>query len=153
MTVLRSGNTAATLIAWILTTVSVAQAAPGAVTPPPRQNVVAACAPNADEPQLSLRVEVRDQFGLWRAGESVQVSTMSGFPLAAIDCDGPWANFRLEPGKYRVMASLGPERSQEIEVDVPSAGMTVTLMLEPPPGTQTTQTDLSELTSSPPPAA
>jgi len=131
MSALRSGNSAAILTACIILTTAAA-AAPSArgPAPPPRQDVVSACAQGADEPRLSLHVEVRDQFGLWRAGESVQVSTMSGFPLAAIDCDGPWANFRLEPGKYRVMAFLGPERSQDVEVDIPSSGMAITLMLE-----------------------
>ncbi len=146
MSALRSGNSAAILAACIILTTAAA-AAPSArgPAPPPRQDVVSACAQGAEEPRPSLHVEVRDQFGLWRAGESVQVSTMSGFPLAAVDCDGPWANFTLVPGKYRVMAFLGPERSQDVEVDVPSSGMAVTLMLEPALGP-------SESTSLPPPA-
>ena len=100
---------------------------------PPPQDVMSACAASANEPRLSLHVEVRDELGLWRAGESVQVSSMDGFPLAAINCDGPWVNFVLPAGKYRVMAVLGPERSNEKVVDIPSSGTAVTLMLESAP--------------------
>jgi len=74
---------------------------------------------------------------------------MSGFPLAAIDCDGPWANFRLEPGKYRVMAFLGPERSPDIEVDIPASGTAITLMLEPSPGPDAQPTSLPPLAAPP----
>jgi hypothetical protein len=86
---------------------------------------------------------------------------MNGFPLVALNCDGPWANFTLEPGRYKVMAFLGPLRSGEIEVDVPPAGTAVTLTLDPAPNSQVAETlgiprieiAEDEITSLPPPPA
>jgi hypothetical protein len=153
----KQGLITATLFSVFLTGGAAAPTNPYLVMPPPPQDVFSACAPNAEEPRLDLHVEVRDAFGLWRAGESVQVSSSIGFPLAAIHCEGPWVNFRLQPGKYRVMAFLGPLRSAEMEIEVAPSGTVVTLMLEPAPNSRVAEilgyprTDVAELTSLPPP--
>jgi hypothetical protein len=110
-----------------------------AVPPPPQDNF-GACAQSADEPHLSLHVEVLGAFGQPGPGQNVQVSSMNGFPLVALNCDGPWANFTLEPGRYKVMAFLGPLRSSEIEVDVPPSGAAVRLTLDPAPNSQVAET-------------
>ncbi len=131
-----------------------------AVPPPPQDNL-AACAQSADEPHLSLHVEVRGATGQLGPGQNVQVSSMNGFPLVALNCDGPWANFTLEPGRYKVMAFLGPLRSSEIEIDVPPSGTAVTLTLDPAPNSQVAETlgvprieiAEDEITSLPPPPA
>ena len=131
-----------------------------AVPPPPQDNF-GACARSTDEPHLSLHVEVLGAFGQPGPGQNVQVSSMNGFPLVALNCDGPWANFTLEPGRYKVMAFLGPLRSSEIEVDVPRSGTAVTLTLDPAPNSQVAETlgvprieiAEDEITSLPPPPA
>jgi hypothetical protein len=99
----------------------------------PPQDVVNACAPTAERPDLALHVEVQDQFGPYRAGETVMVSAMDGLPLVTLNCEGPWANFRLAPGTYRVMAFIGDQHSDEVTVNVPPGGTQVALKLEPPP--------------------
>jgi hypothetical protein len=129
--------------------------------PPPLQSNLGACAQSADEPHLSLHVEVLGPSGQLGPGQNIQVSSMNGFPLVALNCDGPWANFTLEPGRYKVMAFLGPLRSGEIEVDVPPAGTAVTLTLDPAPNSQVAETlgiprieiAEDEITSLPPPPA
>ena len=86
---------------------------------------------------------------------------MNGFPVAAISCGGPWVNFTLEPGRYKVMAFLGPLRSSETEVDVTPSGTSVTLVLDPAPNSQVAETlgvpriEIAEdvITSLPPPPA
>jgi hypothetical protein len=131
-----------------------------AVPPPPQDNV-GACAQSADEPHLNLHVEVLGAFGQPGPGQNVQVSSMNGFPLVALNCDGPWANFTLEPGRYKVMAFLGPLRSSEIEVDLPPSGTAVTLTLDPAPNSQVAETlgvpriEIAEdvITTLPPPPA
>jgi len=110
-----------------------------AVPPPPQDNF-GACARSADEPHLSLHVEVLGPSGQLGPGQNVQVSAMNGFPLVALNCDGPWANFTLEPGRYKVTAFLGPLRSSEIEVEVPPSGTAVTLTLDPAPNSQVAET-------------
>ena len=86
---------------------------------------------------------------------------MNGSPVAAINCDGPWANFTLAPGRYKVMAFLGPLRSNETEVNVTPSGASVTLVLDPAPNSQVAETlgypriEIAEdlITSLPPPPA
>jgi hypothetical protein len=131
-----------------------------AVPPPPQDNF-GACAQSPDEPHLSLHVEVLGASGQLGPGQNVQVSSMNGFPLVALHCVGPWANFALEPGRYKVMAFLGPLRSSEIEVDVPPSGTAVTLTLDPAPNSQVAETlgvprieiAEDEITTLPPPPA
>ena len=65
---------------------------------------------------------------------------MNGSPVVTLNCEGAWANFRLEPGRYKVMAFLGPLRSSEVEVDVPPSGTAVTLTLDPAPNSQVAET-------------
>ena len=100
--------------------------------PVPPQDNMAACLPDKAPEGPGLQVEVTDEFGPWRAGETVIVSDASGV-LATLSCEGPWANFRLEPGAYKVFAFLGNEQSTEIAVDVAPTGSQVTLKLEAPP--------------------
>src|SRR5262245_29800241 len=127
--------------------------------PPPPQSTFGACASREDAPYLSLHVEVRGHSGQLGPGQSLQVSAMNGFPLVALNCDGPWANFKLEPGKYKVMAFLGPLRSSETVVEVPPSGASVTLVLDPAPNSQVAETlglprtEIAEdvITSLPPP--
>lgn len=104
-----------------------------AQAPYPSQNVATACAPTAASAGAGLHVEVQDEYGPYRSGETVIVSDTKGLPLVTLQCDGPWANFRLEPGRYRVFAFIGEQVSPEMAVDVPASGTTITLKLEPPP--------------------
>ncbi len=114
---------------------ALAQAPPPPV--PPQDNMTA-CAPAsaAEQPRTiegpALQVEVTDAFGPYRAGETVMVSDANGLPLATLVCEGPWANFRLMPGIYRVMAFIGDKQSNELAVNVPPTGSRVTLKLQPP---------------------
>ncbi len=110
-----------------------AQASAAREPPVPPQDVVSACAPTAERPDLALHVEVQDEFGPYRAGETVMVSAMDGLPLVTLHCEGPWANFRLAPGTYRVMAFIGDQISNEVTVNVPPSGTQLALKLEPPP--------------------
>jgi len=107
--------------------------------PPPLQNNVGVCAQSENEPYLSLHVEVR-LSGQLGPGQNVQVSSMNGVPVTAINCGGPWVNIALAPGRYKVMAFLGPLRSSEIEVEVPPSGAAVTLTLDPAPNSQVAET-------------
>jgi hypothetical protein len=141
------------------TSASAQRFARSVAVPPPAQSNVGACASREDEPYLSLHVEVRGPTGQLGPGQGVQVSAMNGFPLVALNCDGPWANFMLEPGKYKVMAFLGPLRSSEIEVEVPPSGTSVTLVLDPARNSQVAETlglpriEIAEDETLPPPPA
>ena len=104
-----------------------------AQAPKSSQDVVTACAETAMPAGSALHVEVQDEYGLYRAGETVMVSDPKGLPLVTLHCEGPWANFRLAPGNYRVFAFIGDQVSPEMAVDVTPAGTSVTLKLEPPP--------------------
>jgi hypothetical protein len=101
--------------------------------PVPPQDNMAACLPEKATQGPGLQVEVTDEFGPWRAGETVMISDANGVPLATLSCEGPWANFRLEPGTYKVFAFLGSQQSDELAVNVTPAGSQVTLKLVPPP--------------------
>ena len=81
-----------------------------------------------------LHVEVMDEFGPYRAANTVTVTDMSGHPLVTLDCDGPRANFQVAPGSHRVVASIDQMRSQDVTVDVPRGGTGVTVQLPPEPG-------------------
>ncbi|HYM02025.1 MAG TPA: hypothetical protein VET85_03700 [Stellaceae bacterium] len=98
----------------------------------PPQNNVTACLPMGAPSGSGLQVEVQDEFGPYRAGETVMVSDANGLPLASITCEGPWANFRLAPGTYRVFAFIGDTQSNELAVNVLPSGSQVTLKLQPP---------------------
>ena len=104
-----------------------------AQTPLPSQNVVTTCADTSASPGSALHVEVQDEYGPYRSGETVMVSDTKGLPLVTLYCDGPWANFNLAPGTYRVFAFIGDQVSTEMAIDVPVTGTSVTLKLEPPP--------------------
>jgi len=111
----------------LFATVSWAQA------PYPSQNVVTACARTAGGTGPGLHVEVQDEYGPYSAGETVIVSDTSGRAIVTLNCDGPWVNFQLAPGSYRVMAFIGNQLSSEVAVDVPISGASVMLKLQPPP--------------------
>jgi hypothetical protein len=100
---------------------------------PPQDNQTACNGPGRNNGS-TLHVQVHDQFGLYRAGETVMVSDAAGMPLVTINCSGPYANFQLEPGHYRVVGFIGAERSDEIAVNVPPKGATVMLVLHESPG-------------------
>jgi len=95
--------------------------------------VATACAPTAAGTGSGLHVEVQDEYGPYGAGETVMVFDTSGRPVVTLNCEGPWANFQLAPGTYRVMAFIGDQLSPEVAVDVPPSGVSVTLKLQPPP--------------------
>lgn len=137
---MRAIGTASLVFLVALTTEAAAQSALRQLVPrPPVQDVMSACAPSADGVSSGLHVEVR-LSGQLGPGQNVQVSSMNGSPVAAINCEGAWVNFKLEPGRYKVMAFLGPLRSSEVEVDVPPSGTAVTLTLDPAPNSQVAET-------------
>lgn len=104
--------------------------------PVPPQNPYAACTPEsiAQGPGAPLTVEVRDSSGPFRADQVVTVSDLSGWPVVTVGCNGPFDIFHLNPGSYRVVASVGKWRSEEVTVTVPPNGARITLTLKPPPG-------------------
>ncbi len=53
-----------------------------------------------------IRVEFSNGGAQYVAGAHVDLSTPGGKPLAALDCAGSWVLFKLDPGKYRVDATL-----------------------------------------------
>jgi hypothetical protein len=116
--------------------ISVSSAQPRADASAPPQNSDTPCTPlglmESDGPPLL--VEVRDEFGPYRADQVTMLSDSSGWPLITLACHGPRDIFRRPPGTYRVMAFVGDVRSQEITINVPPEGTEVTLMLEPAPG-------------------
>jgi len=104
-----------------------------AQAPLPSQNVLTACAETGTSPGSALHVEVQDEYGLYRSGETVMVSDTKGLPLVAVYCEGPWANFSLAPGNYRVFAFIADQVSPETPIEVPATGTSITLKLAPPP--------------------
>jgi hypothetical protein len=133
MPIKKSAGVRTFFCATLLGTLAFAQASAAREPPVPPQDLVSACAPTAAASDLALHVEVQDQFGPYRAGETVMVSAIDGLPLVTLNCEGPWANFRLAPGTYRVMAFIGDQHSNEVTVNVPPGGTQVALKLEPPP--------------------
>jgi hypothetical protein len=87
--------------------------------------------PNASAP---LAIEVTDEYGPYRSDHVVMVSDISGLPLVTLACSGPHDAVVLSPGSYRVMAFVSDVRSEEVTVNVPPAGTSVALKLEPAPG-------------------
>ena len=53
-----------------------------------------------------VRVEFANAGAQHVLGAHVDLMTGAGKPLASLDCHGPLVLFRLEPGSYKVMASL-----------------------------------------------
>jgi hypothetical protein len=96
------------------------------------QNNITACLPEKAEGEPGLQIEVTDQFGLWRAGQTIMVSDANGRPFATVTCEGPWTNLRLKPGAYKVFAFLGDLRSGEVAVDIAPGSSQVTMKLEFP---------------------
>jgi len=115
------------------------------------QDNLTACLPMTALSGPGLQVEVQDEFGPYRAGETVMVSDASGAPLASLTCEGPWANFRLAPGTYRVFAFIGNTQSNELAVNVPASGSRVMLKLQPPADQVPVPSSLSEDTTRLPP--
>jgi hypothetical protein len=80
-----------------------------------------------------LHVEVRGDDGLYAGSETVLVSDMSGQPVVSITCGGPYANFRLTPGRYRIRAFIGARQTNEVALDVPAGGARAVLQFAPEP--------------------
>ena len=106
----------------------------------PAQNTELACDPanaslrDSTDVGAALSVEVVDQDGRpFRNSEVVTVSDMSGMGLISLECSNPWAHFVLNPGRYRVSASLGELQSNEAIVDLRPQGANVTLTMQPEP--------------------
>ena len=53
-----------------------------------------------------VRIEFSNGGAQYLSGAMVNLSTGSGKPLASVNCPGAWVLFRLEPGTYRVTATL-----------------------------------------------
>lgn len=53
-----------------------------------------------------VRVEFSNGGAQWLSGAHIDLSTAGGRPIASLECSGPWVLFRLEPGAYKVTASL-----------------------------------------------
>ena len=136
-------------LAAIATLAATAAFAQPSVAPP--QDNVTACLPEGAPSGPGLQVEVQDEFGPYRAGETVMLSDANGLPLASLTCEGPWANFRLAPGTYRVFAFIGDTQSNELAVNVPPSGSQVTLKLQPRADQVPVPPSLSEDTTRLPP--
>jgi len=53
-----------------------------------------------------VRIEFSNGGAQYLSGAHVELSTSSGKPLAALDCDGSWVLFKLGKGTYKVTATL-----------------------------------------------
>jgi hypothetical protein len=53
-----------------------------------------------------IRIEFSNDGAQYLSGAHVVLSSADGKPLAALDCAGAWVLFKLEPGNYRVDATL-----------------------------------------------
>ena len=106
---------------------------------PPQDNVTACQVPRPPVPigvrkgAANLHVEVKGDYGPYEGTQFVMVSNMQGMPLLTLDCDGAWANFRVDPGKYEVAAFSGTQASDPVIVNVPRTGARVTLTLKDTP--------------------
>lgn len=67
-----------------------------------------------------LKVEMAAVGGHYLGSETVTVSR-GGQPVVKVTCDGPWALFRLPPGRYTVDAVVGSETASSGAV-VPASG-------------------------------
>lgn len=53
-----------------------------------------------------VRVEFSNGGAQFLSGAHVVLTGARGRPIASLDCDGSWVLFRVEPGSYRVTATL-----------------------------------------------
>lgn len=57
-----------------------------------------------------IRIEFSNGGAQYLSGAHVDLATGAGKPLVSLDCAGPWVLFRLEPGTYKVTASLNRQQ-------------------------------------------
>lgn len=53
-----------------------------------------------------VRIEFSNKQAQYLSGAHVDLATAGGKSLASVDCNGPWVLFRLQPGSYKVRATL-----------------------------------------------
>ncbi|MGH6876194.1 MAG: hypothetical protein ACREHV_02320 [Rhizomicrobium sp.] len=53
-----------------------------------------------------VRIEFSNKGAQYVSGAHVDLSTAAGQPRASLDCNGSWVLFRLQPGSYKVTATL-----------------------------------------------
>lgn len=56
-----------------------------------------------------VRIEFSNGGAQYLSGARVDLSSASGRPIASVTCPGAWVLFRLEPGAYKVTATLTGE--------------------------------------------
>lgn len=53
-----------------------------------------------------VRIEFSNGGAQYLSGANVSLSTASGRPILSVNCPGSWVLFKLDPGTYKVTASL-----------------------------------------------
>lgn len=53
-----------------------------------------------------VRIEFSNGGAQYLSGTHVELTTAGGKRVAGVDCDGPWVLFQLQPGSYKVTATL-----------------------------------------------
>jgi hypothetical protein len=53
-----------------------------------------------------VRIEFSNGGAQYLSGAHVELTSARGKPIASIDCNAPWVLFRLDPGSYKVTATL-----------------------------------------------
>jgi hypothetical protein len=53
-----------------------------------------------------VRIEFSNGGAQYLSGAHVELTSTRGKPIASVDCDAPWVLFRLDPGTYKVTATL-----------------------------------------------
>src|SRR5438477_8706030 len=53
-----------------------------------------------------VRIEFSNGGAQYLSGAHVELTTAGGRPILGLDCQGSWVLFRLQPGSYKVTATL-----------------------------------------------
>jgi hypothetical protein len=53
-----------------------------------------------------VRIEFSNGGAQYLSGAHVELTSAAGKPIVSVDCDGPWVLFRVNPGSYKVTATL-----------------------------------------------
>jgi hypothetical protein len=53
-----------------------------------------------------VRIEFSNGGAQYLSGAHVELASTRGKAIASVDCDAPWVLFRLDPGTYKVTATL-----------------------------------------------